>query len=712
MSSSPEDQARSSSYERGWALLYRLIRLNGSLSGHERNVLYWNRGDGTFADLSAVAGLDFPQDGRAFVSFDFDRDGDVDILLNNRNSPQLRLLRNDLSSSYRSVALRLEGTESNRDAVGARIVLETVSGRRLTRSVRSGSGFRSQPSRTVHFGLEDEEGIREVTVFWPSGKVDRHRAVPTGHLVLLREGIPQLRALAFGVAPEAPPPPRAAEPSPGATRTGIWLTEATPAPNLRGSTLDGSEFLPGNFEGRRILLNFWATWCAPCQVELAEFKEHGEELEEAGLLPLLVSVDDPGERETVRRFVQDKDLHFPVLLPDADTVTAFDLLVRHVLDQSGELAIPTSFLIDESGRIVKLYLGRTSAEQILADAKNWPSGGMELLERALPFPGRAYVTRFERNWVQLGDAYAAAGLSGEAVRALEHAARAHPGHAAILDRLGRLYAEQGRWQEALEKHRVAVELGLPGAAGRVHLATALAEVGRLAEAQAVATEAVAKAPGDADALRVWGAVASRRGNLEEALPVLQSAREIHPDDPEIHYNLGWLHLNAGRPQDAATSLRRAVELDPAHAKALHDLGILYAQAGEWSQASTSLRQAIGANPDFPEAHYSLGLVHAQQGEFSQAEDSLQAALKIRPHYAEALTDLAGVYVQTRRFEAALPLLSRAQEIKPTLGQSYLNAARAHLGLGDRQSAIASLDALLRVHPGHSTALALRKRLSP
>ena len=712
MSSSPENQARSSSYERGWALLYRLIRLNGSLSGHERNVLYWNRGDGTFADLSAVAGLDFPQDGRAFVSFDFDRDGDVDILLNNRNSPQLRLLRNDLSTTYRSVALRLGGIESNRDAVGARIVLETDSGRRLTRSVRSGSGFRSQPSRTAHFGLGNDEGVREITVFWPSGDVDRHNAIPTGHLVLLREGIPEFTALPFEAASEAPAPTGAEEPSPGATRNGIWLTEATPAPSLRGSTLDGSEFVPGNFKGRRILLNFWATWCAPCQVELAEFKEHAPELDAAGLLPLLVSVDDPGESETVRRFVQDKDLQFPVLLPDADTITAFDLLVRHVLDQSGELAIPTSFLIDESGRIVKLYLGRTSAQQILVDSENWPGGGMELLERALPFPGRAYVTRFERNWVQLGDAYAAAGLNGEAIRTLEHAAGAHPGHAAILDRLGRLYAEQGRWQEALERHRVAVELGLPGVAGRVHLATALAELGKLDEARAAATEAVAIAPDDADALRVWGAVASRQGDLEEALPVLLSAREIHPDDPEIHYNLGWLHLNAGRAQDAAGSLRRAVELDPGHAKALHDLGILHAQAGAWDEASMSLRQAIGANPDFPEAHYSLGLVHAQQGEFSQAEDSLQAALKLRPDYAEALTDLAGVYVQTRRFEAALPLLSRAQVIKPTLGQSYLNAARAHLGLGDRQSAIASLDALLRVHPGNPTALALRNRLIP
>ncbi len=165
-----------------------------------------------------------------------------------------------------------------------------------------------------------------------------------------------------------------------------------------------------------------------------------------------------------------------------------------------------------------LYLGLTPAQRILADAESWPAGGSGLLERDLPFPGRAYVTRFERNWVQLADAYAAAGLRDEAVATLEHAVEAHPQHAASLDRLGSLYAEQGRWQEARERHRAAVELGLPGGAAQIHLATALAELGRLSEARAAATEALAQFPEDADTLRVWGAVASRQGTSRAPCP--------------------------------------------------------------------------------------------------------------------------------------------------------------------------------------------------
>ena len=710
MSSSPENRARSSDYERGWALLYRLIRLNGSLSGHERNVLYWNQGDGRFADLSAVAGLDFPEDGRAFVTFDFDRDGDLDVLLNNRNSPQLRLLRNDFSAPHRSVSVRLEGTASNRDAVGARLVLETASGRRLTRTVRSGSGFRSQPSRTTHFGLADEREIRALTVFWPSGAVERHQGVPVDHFVSIREGRPGIDVRPFRTNTRSPVDPDSPQADDDAPWTGIWLTEATPAPRLQGRTLDGEPFPAERYRGKRMLLNFWATWCAPCRAELADFAEHREALEDAGLAVALVSVDDPGDIETVRRYAAGNQLPYPVLLPDSSTVTAFDLLVRHVLDQSGELAIPTTFLIDESGRIVKLYRGRTTAGQILEDAANWPGGAAASLERALPFSGRAYVTRFERNWTQLADAYAAAGLRDEAVAALEHALQAHPEHPAIVDRLGSLYAQQGRWQDALQSHQKALELGLPGLGPRLRVATALAELGKLPEAAAAASEALAQSPDDIDALRVWGAIASRRGNFEEALPALLSAERLDSDNPEIHYNLGWLYLQTGRRPEAAASLRRAIQLEPGHAKALHDLGILHAQGGAWDEASQALRRALDAQADFPEAHYSLGLVFARRGDFKRAEESLQAAIELRGDYAEALTDLGGVYIQTRRFREALPLLARARQTNPALGQAYLNAAKAHLNLGDRTRALAAVEAWLEIRPDDPDGLALQDAL--
>lgn len=162
MSSSPETAARSGTYENGWIAINRLIREGGTWSGHERKVLYWNQGDGQFSDVSGVSGLDFPEDGRAFAAFDFDQDGDLDLVVKNRNSPQLRLLRNDSAGTNHSIAFRLQGSKTNHDAVGARLLLET-SKRSYSKIVRSGSGFLSQPSRIVYFGLGSETIARSLT---------------------------------------------------------------------------------------------------------------------------------------------------------------------------------------------------------------------------------------------------------------------------------------------------------------------------------------------------------------------------------------------------------------------------------------------------------------------------------------------------------------------------------------------------------------------
>ena len=128
MSRSPTEEKAVELYEQGWNAISRLIRGNGSWSGHERNCFYLNNGDGTFIDASGISGLDFPQDGRSFVGFDYDLDGDVDIALKNRNAPQLRLLRNDLANGRASVRFVLEGRSSNRDAIGARVEVHTSRG--------------------------------------------------------------------------------------------------------------------------------------------------------------------------------------------------------------------------------------------------------------------------------------------------------------------------------------------------------------------------------------------------------------------------------------------------------------------------------------------------------------------------------------------------------------------------------------------------------
>src|SRR5882762_1321884 len=93
---SPQTSLPSANYERGWNAINELIRSDATWHGYERNVFYANNRDGTFSEVSAAVGLDFPDDSRAFVLADLDHDGRLEIVLKNRNAPQLRVLRNTM----------------------------------------------------------------------------------------------------------------------------------------------------------------------------------------------------------------------------------------------------------------------------------------------------------------------------------------------------------------------------------------------------------------------------------------------------------------------------------------------------------------------------------------------------------------------------------------------------------------------------------------
>ena len=139
VASSPDDARASHEYEQGWNAVNELIRSDWTWSGYERNVFYANNRDGTFSDVSAAVGLDFVEDGRSFALADFDHDGRLEVLLKNRNAPQLRLLKNVMDDLPPSIAFRLQGTKSNRDAIGASVTIET---QRLSADAQFAGGIR------------------------------------------------------------------------------------------------------------------------------------------------------------------------------------------------------------------------------------------------------------------------------------------------------------------------------------------------------------------------------------------------------------------------------------------------------------------------------------------------------------------------------------------------------------------------------------------
>ena len=149
--------------------------------------LYRNLGNGRFEDVSQRVGADFvrPTVSRGMALADIDRDGDVDVFINNNNGPGA-LLRNDGGNANRWIQLRLKARSGDPFALGARVVLESGD-RRQVREVRSGTSYCSQPDLTVVFGLGNHQRVDRVLVRWPGRKEQEWRNPSIGKLHELQE---------------------------------------------------------------------------------------------------------------------------------------------------------------------------------------------------------------------------------------------------------------------------------------------------------------------------------------------------------------------------------------------------------------------------------------------------------------------------------------------------------------------------------------------
>ena len=161
--------------------------IRGNVGYAQAPQLFLNSGAGKFRDVAAEAGNDFAKAkvGRGLAFADFDRDGDLDLLMTTNNGPAY-LYRNDQSAGHRAVRFHLQGTKSNRDAIGATVRLYSGS-ETQARTVRGGSSYLSQSELPVTFGLGGRDRMERVVVDWPSGGTQEFKNLATGKAYQLTE---------------------------------------------------------------------------------------------------------------------------------------------------------------------------------------------------------------------------------------------------------------------------------------------------------------------------------------------------------------------------------------------------------------------------------------------------------------------------------------------------------------------------------------------
>ncbi len=318
-----------------------------SFSGFERNKFFVGDGDGRFVDLSDVSGADSEMDCRAACIADFDDDGDLDLFVNSIQRRTHLLYRNNLNVKERFVIkLRLRATSGHADAIGATVTL-TEGGKILTRVVSCGSGFESQHTSEIVFGVKNREP-KVVTVWWPGGKksiyqlrAETSEEKSTGRYLLV-EGDPE---------PKSRPKRTFVLTDEKKQATGLSIGKTLPQLVFKNSAVKSTPF--NSVDKRPTLINFWSTTCIPCLHELPDL----ETLHDGGKYRIQL-VDMDGEKNPARVLEMLQKLAPSLAHGSLDASSLERLFGR------AQTPLPTTILLEPGGRIKRIIRGPISLEDL------------------------------------------------------------------------------------------------------------------------------------------------------------------------------------------------------------------------------------------------------------------------------------------------------------------------------------------------------------
>jgi len=599
-------------------------------------VLYVNNGDGTFLDVSGIAGMDFLEDSRTFALADFDHDGRVEVVLKNRNGPQLRFLKNVMPQLAPAIAFRLQGKKSNRDAIGAVVTIETSVGRQA-KFVQAGSGFLAQHTKELLFGLGDAKGPVKAAIRWRSGLEQKIGDLPANHRIWIEEGSAVVRKEAFVSAVKQGEANAAnssshAEQLPEQVET--WLLVPVAAPDFRVASSEGKEGLLSARRGKPVLLYFGSAELQDWETQLASLQKAHDKWLSEGLQLVVVNV--AGQKVT-------GEWKFPVVSAPPELVAVYNLLYGRLFDRNRDMSLPTAFLIDAQGNIARIYQGALRLDSVEADFREIPKTPAERMARGLPFAGVSGTYEVGRNYLSFGSVFYERGYLEQAEAFFQLAEKENPGAAEPLYGIGSVYLEQQKRKEAREYFERALKstadypATLPNAWN--NLGILAAREGNTDQAIGFFEKALQLNPDHAVALQNLGNAYRQKKDWDAARKTLEHALVLNPEDAEANYGLGMVFAQLNDALRAYEYLQKALAARPAYPEALNNLGILYLRTGRADEAKKSFVESIRVAPGFEQSYLNLARVYTIEGDKAKARATLEQLLKVHPEQVQARKQL-------------------------------------------------------------------------
>jgi tetratricopeptide (TPR) repeat protein len=331
-------------------------------------------------------------------------------------------------------------------------------------------------------------------------------------------------------------------------------------------------------------------------------------------------------------------------------------------------------------------------------ARYWhqAKGDLELAE--MEIKSALEYTENARYYWRLGEIYSDQGRYQEALESLTRSVEIDPMNARSYNNLGLVYEKLGNGDKALDAYQQALRLEPNLLATRNNLGGLLGKLGRYQEAIEELRRAIAIDPNSAPAHYNLGTILHKTGDYQGALDHLETATRLAPSVAASFYQRGLVHRDLGKLHESIVDLKQAVHADPDLLVAWELLATTSAECGMEDEAREFGRMASQVRRRLAEKNYRQYLLAAQQDQIEVGLAELEQAVRRDPHWLTARCNLGVTYGWLGRTDEAITQLQIALRLDSTCVEAHVNLGTFLYQKGRVQEAIAELERALELDP--------------